>query len=411
MITTSTGIRHVCILTSHDHHKYITQIAPEHYALSPTIVAGISFDDKKYFDATFVFGVNTSAPGEYLCQQILRVRQVLSKQIYVLIVNRSAQRHKPTYYHGKIHWLALYQSGNLRFQELLTPDEVTGLYEDTLELDVVLDYLDRTWKSNNNLMGRLTLCAELQYLTVSRQIMVVEEDQEFEAFVSYLVDTGADEDDKKVQAIRRARLIEEDAYERLKASKINLTKDQTDEMIRYQLKRWAQLESLDHLQDYELKRLIKADQLKALEFEYLKGLGMRGTILNTEMFIQIKYTEEYASFKRNPLQMNVGSYKRVWLQCIACEMLKKIVTDKRTPRHFDVVASDCGDEHADLKFTKDVLEETLSNIYKTYIGQALVTLEELTDVELLEYQHKRTKKRQQDFIKELNKRFDREIHL
>ena len=148
-------------------------------AYTPTVTAGLSFDDK-HFDYCFGYFSNMSAQASICCQQLFRVRYTTNKDIHICI-NENGKKDYPTTYEGIKDYLNDYL--NLHFElfknnlvqkrtlDVLNTPFLKDEYDDINKIQkyvendyfrLLVDYFKKMYRSVNNLKSELRYYLKIQ---------------------------------------------------------------------------------------------------------------------------------------------------------------------------------------------------------------------------------------------------------
>ena len=129
---------------------------------SPTILYGVNFSEKEYFDVIFGYYQTTILPGSAY-QQLRRVRYVKEEQVFIYLKN--PKKYNTNIYPTKIDDLREFVRKNMKefieYREALNIVLEKGKYEldkNDLFNNLFLYFLSQKHKANNDYLGEFTRC-------------------------------------------------------------------------------------------------------------------------------------------------------------------------------------------------------------------------------------------------------------
>lgn len=305
--------------------------------ISPTMVAGLSFDPPRYFDSTMVAVINGSASAEIVAQMCLRVRRTKTEKIFVQCTSFPSLRHKRWDRSSIEKWLRSYKGGY--FGDWTMIDSHTEAIAKTPEMTLLFSQLRKRWQSANNIENRLAWCFREQQFTVNTNRLKTKQQMYFGDDAGECeVDDPDVEEDENTQLfgdILGARRTKENTVERLRNAPsitavefrqllVQTRRSSEDEFkfLRYMIETYTETDLID-FEDYELEVLSKKKHIQLLRFNRDRKRTFSPSDIppNTFKFAKGRHNAYQRGVPSNPLSLIYEERDSGWAQMIACKFL------------------------------------------------------------------------------------------
>jgi hypothetical protein len=334
-------------------------------AYTPTVTAGISFE-KDHFDYRFAYFSNRSAPASICCQQLFRVRITTDKDLYICI-NDGGKKDYPETRIDIIKYMNDYLNSEFKFNLNLDIQKNTcelfenGLirlkkgrreYKQNDYFKVVLGYLEKVYKSANNLQNEILYYLHIQgYVNKNNYIFDgVKEDIYDDVFKDIIKDYQELKVIDDAQLYKNTLCPQTSEYKKLKEKE---RKGKIDK-VKIHLYELLELEkNITDKEPKEIKKIIK--NLQNLRFDYnlnkeknkdnklttrnyikynvIKNLEKSNDIIDNDFsdYAFDQFNDEYKNaFKEDNINSHDQKSRDYWLKCLTASELIKVLGFKNS---------------------------------------------------------------------------------
>ena len=344
--------------------------------ISPTIVAGLSFEERNYFEVILGLFSNSSCKAPFGCQQLRRVRFPLAKFLHICVRNDPKQRNYNWSQHSLDHSILHYKDGSRSALEADINFSSNKL-EPTIANDIIRNSVRRKMMSRNHYEGELHRHLKQQKIEVVPEIKdlddskVSEDEQERKKeqinVIAQARKQMRQEHRERQTAAVRSSTIDRQYYEFL-LKKPTRTSTENNDIISFRIREATGLEPLfPNKPDYELEAMI--DCVALLEFEQSKQRGQvyaDAQNLNCNVVAWIERQRDFweTKYKQTANDSMAKTMRDIWWKrSLVCKLVKELFDDYKL---IDLPASNLTDEAYCFSAQFEAYTEKLSAFYEKY---------------------------------------------